>query len=130
MKGARARALFERLGLVLPQVLVDRPPNPALRIAVRHPIPAEQLSLGGQRQAGDGPARGQSLEQQLLAPLPEIVSGRAGPAGQAAELPHGAPRQAIAQREDVALGVRVVGRGPASPLRPGVAALARTSTLA
>src|SRR5438270_1244283 len=114
MKGARARALFERLGLVLPQVLVDRPPNPALRIAVRHPIAAEQLSLGGQREAGDGPAHGQPLEEQLLAPLPEIVSGRSGPASQAAELPHGTPREAIAQCEDVALRVRVLGRGPAS----------------
>src|SRR3954469_6403111 len=87
----------------------ERVAHPAARVAVGHAVAAEQLLLALERQPGDRPAHSGALEQQLAAPLPFVLLRRTGRGREPLELAQRSGRQGVAHRQDVALGVGVVG---------------------
>src|SRR6476659_5489553 len=93
------------------EVLGERLAHPAPLVAARHPVAAEQLLLGGEREPGDLPAHGEPLEQELHAALPSVLGRRRRLRLELLELAERPGAQLVAQRERVALGVAVLGRG-------------------
>src|SRR5262245_29596980 len=98
----------QELGLVAPHVLVDRVPHPLLGRLVRETVSAEQLLLPRERKARDGPAHREALEQHLGAPAPQVIDGGCGASGRLGELRDRPRREGLAERQHVAVRIRVV----------------------
>src|SRR4051812_2183837 len=97
--------------MALGHMLLERVAKPAARVRVGHPVAAEQLLLPLERQAGDGPAGHEPLEQQLAAALPAVLLRRGGRAAQLLELAQRSRGQRVAHGEHVAVDVGVLAGG-------------------
>src|SRR3954447_12010084 len=125
MPGGRGRANSELdLGMARPEVLGQRGAHAPPLLGAGHPEAAEQLLLILERQAGDLPADRQALEEEIDAPLPAGLGPGGRPRVQLLELPQRAAAELVAEREDVALLVRVVARGRRGCVRLALAAAA------
>src|SRR4051812_15892916 len=93
------------------QLVLQRLAHPPALVRGRHPKSREQFLLARERQAGYLPAHDEALEQQLGASLPQVLAAGRRRALQVAQLRQRLLRQGVPQRQDVALAVRVVGRG-------------------
>src|SRR5688500_8493742 len=71
--GPESPALKLDLGMPRAQVLYERLAHPAALVRARHPVAAEQLLLALERQAGQLPAHGQPLEEELAPALPAVL---------------------------------------------------------
>ena len=93
------------------QVLVEHLAHPAPLVGARHAVTPEQLALPLERQPADLPADREALEQELAAALPAVLGAGGRLRLERVELRPRAGAQFVAQRQDVALGIGVVGGG-------------------
>ena len=105
-------------------MLLDGLADPLLGLLVGHPVARQQLLLPAQGQAGDRPADGKALEQELRPPAPHVLHVGGRSSGRLLELGHGAGRNGVAQAQDVALDITVVARGHRLIAAPPALALA------
>ena len=106
------------VGVVLGEVLGERFPHLLSFARAGQAVAAQQLLLALERQPGDLPADGEPLEEELHAALPAVLGGGGRLGVEVAQRAQRARAQLVAQREDVALLVAVVGGRGGGALRP------------